>query len=101
MLQIRAHHARRAFGPQRIRLAVERGKGIHLLGHHHVGRGARRAREQFGLLEQGRADFVEIIARAQGAKSFFDKAPIGDLCGQNIVRAARRLIFHGHYKKFC
>ena len=92
MLDKGAHDGGRAFGPHGEALV---GKGVHLL-FHHIGGFANGADKEFGLFEDGRADFAHAETSAHFGGAGLKPLPEVNLFGQNILKAVDGLQFcHG------
>src|SRR6185503_11466137 len=91
VLERRAHRGRRALGAQRQLVAVHRvDEGIHLLLHD-VGRFAYAADEEFGVLDDGRADVAISVLIEYFARRILEKPPPVRLLRQDIVHPPDRL----------
>ena len=86
VLDISAHHGSGGFRAQRERRAVAILPGVHFLADD-VGVFAHAAREECGLLKDGRADFVIVESAEHFARLRFDAVPDGARGRQNIARS--------------
>jgi hypothetical protein len=93
VLDHRAHDAGRGLGPEGQRAAVAVVEGVHLL-RDDVGVGADAAREELGLLEDGRSQLAIAVAREELARRRLDAVPGRNLLRQHVLRAADRLDRH-------
>ena len=84
VLQQRAHHARRTFGPQCDRAPAFVVEGIHFLLHH-VGRFTYRALKQARILKNGRADLPEAVHGALAAHDVLDHLPVFALARKDVL----------------
>ena len=89
VLEVGARDRRGAFGTKRQRAVAAVGEGVHLLVHD-VGRLARRAREEPGVLEAGRLDAAPAVERGHLLHRA-NELPPRCVVRQHVVRAARRL----------
>ena len=87
-----AHTGRRTFGPQGQAVAIAIFKGVHLFLDN-IGDLTDGALEQFGLLQNRKADFTVAVACKQVLKLAFQILPEGRIIRQKIVHAANRLNF--------
>ena len=96
VLQHRSCGSRGSLGTERHALAALGVEGVHLLLHH-VGRLSHAAREQLGVLKDGRADLPEPVSAAFLAHDIFDKLPAEALLGQNVLRTLDFLCDQRHF----
>ncbi len=93
VLDVRPADRRSALGAERQRPVGAVGEGVHLLLDD-VGADARRAREELGVLEDGRLDAPVAVERAETLHLADDALPQRLLRREDVVRAARSLELH-------
>jgi hypothetical protein len=82
----RAHHAGGAFRAQRQRAPAAVGERVGFLVDD-VRRLADAAVEQLGVLEDRRADLVEVVEQRGLARDLLDRLPLGRIGGENVLCA--------------
>ncbi len=87
VLDVRAHHAGRRFGPKRHALSAFIGEAVHLLLDD-VRRLAGAFGEEILALENWRSHFKIAVALAESARDALDELPLLDLPRQDVVCAS-------------